>query len=103
EVPRFLNLGTAGEVNLGAKGPGEDVGQGGLPQSGGAAEEDVVQGVPPSLGGLDHEHEPLLDLGLTAELLEVRRAQALLKFPSRLSGGITGGRAGHDEAILKSS
>jgi hypothetical protein len=99
EIARFFNLGTAREVDLSTESTGKDVGEGGFAEPGRAAEEDVIEGVIPSLGCLNHEHEALFHLRLATEFLKVRRAQALLEVPRRLAGRVAGRGVRHGGAF----
>ncbi len=58
---------------------GDDIGQGGLAQAGGAEEEDMVQGLLPLLGGLNGDLQVLLDLRLPDELGKPAGAEGGLK------------------------
>ena len=88
QVARFLDGWTAGAFEVGAHGLGDDVGQGGLAQSGRSAEQDVIQGFVALLGRLDGDFQPLLDLGLTGEIGEQRRPQRHLQRCIRLGQNI---------------
>ena len=57
----------------------QDVGQGGFSQAGRAAEEDVVEGLPAHAGRLDHDIQPLLDLGLAGEFIQRSGTERLLE------------------------
>ena len=66
-------------MQLGAGGVGDEIGESGLSESGGAAEEDVIQRLAAHLGGFDHDEELFFDLGLAVELGEIRRAEGEIK------------------------
>jgi hypothetical protein len=83
QIARFLNLRTARNVDLRAESATKDVGQGRLSESRGTTQKDMIQGVSPLLGSLNHQHETVFDFFLTTKFVKIRRPQALIKFRSR--------------------
>lgn len=74
-------------MELGACRAGDEVGEGCFSQAGWAGEEDVVEHVTASLGGFEHEEDPVFYLFLTDEFRKRRR-------PKRDIEGRRGGGGG---------
>jgi len=75
EVTGFEDGGSAAAFGFDAHGVGEDIGECGFAETGGAAEEDVFEDVVALAGGVDHEFELVAYFALTTELLECTWAQ----------------------------
>ena len=75
EISGLFNRRAAGVLDIHAHGVREDVGQGGLAQTGRAAEQDVLENIAPLLRRLNHQFEPLTNTLLALELAEQRRTQ----------------------------
>jgi hypothetical protein len=72
EIARFLDGRSAGALDVGTHGFGEDVCQCGFAETGWAAEEDVVDGFVALLGGGNGDLEAFFDLSLACEFGEKR-------------------------------
>lgn len=75
EVGGFFDGRTAGGLEAAAHGLGEDVGDGGLAESGRAGEQDVIKRLAALFGGGHGDFQPFLDLGLAGEIGKERRPQ----------------------------
>src|SRR5690606_2673536 len=76
ELPLVLDGGRGGRVEGRASLLGDDQRERGLPETGRAAEEHVVDGIAAPLRRLDEDAEVLLDLSLADEFLEARGPEA---------------------------
>ena len=79
QITGFFNGRAACRANFSPHRVAKDIGQRGLPEPRGAAQEDVLERFVTLARCLDEEHETLDGLGLPAELLEHRGAQRDIK------------------------
>ena len=79
EIGGFLDGWPAGGLDARAHGLGKDVGERGFAEARRAAEEDVIEGFAALFGGRDRDFQAFLDLGLSGEIGEERRAQRLFQ------------------------
>ena len=85
EVGGLVEHGAGGHLDAGAQLVGDDVGERGFAQAGGAMQQHVVEGVAALLGG-GHEHLQVFEnLVLPRKVVETKRAQGLVNV---LVGGV---------------
>ena len=92
EVSGALDDGARGGAEADAELAGDDLGEGGLAEAGGAVEEDVVESLATGAGGLDEDAEVFAGGALADELVEGLGAEGGL-------GGVFLGTAGGDGAV----
>ncbi len=79
EVSGFFDHGAAGDLYIGVHLLRDDVSEGGLTESGRAAEEKMIQNVPAIFGGLHAELEALADFVLALKIIKGGGTQIDLK------------------------
>ena len=83
QVAGFVDHRPRGGLDIHPHGAAQDEGQGGLAQTGGAREQDVVEGLAALPGRLHRQHQAFAHPLLADEVIEGDRAQAVVE------GGIT--------------
>jgi hypothetical protein len=79
QVAGLVEHGTAGELEAYAELVGDNVAQRGLSQSGRPVQKRVVEGLAAIFGGFHEHFEVLHDFLLSAEVVELERAQGVLE------------------------
>ena len=87
QIPRLLNGGAGGNAHVDSHLVGDDAGQGGLAQTRGAVEQNVVQGLVPHLSRLDEYLQIALGLLLADVLPEGLGPQGVLSLILPGEGG----------------
>ncbi len=79
EVADFFDSRTRGDADIDTHFFGDDIGEGGLPESGGSVEEDMLDVFSTTTRRLDEESEIRFDLFLTDILREGLRAEGRIE------------------------
>ena len=80
EVEFFLEDGGGGLFEGDFEFLGDELGEGGFAEAGGAVEKNVIHGIAALAGGFDGDGEIFLELGLAGEIGEAARAERCLEF-----------------------